>query len=411
MSVQGIKFISKLTATGEGLAGLAYVRGLLRAGVPVHWMQLVEPAANAAVPAPSLFDRLADEADRREVRALLDATSRPLADYGVLAMSEPEHWPGLFEDGHLNIGMTGLDTDRPAPHWMPGLDQAHVVCAPSALSCQSLVDAGVRASVRLVPRIVSPETAPIATAQLTAFRETLGIAASHRVLYTVGDWTPRKNLPALLRAYAAAFDAGEAVTLVIKTGAHGFGEAPYYQARSTAELAAAAIERIEHEIRSETGRALPAICLLPYPLLDQGMQLLRQLADGYVSLSQGEAWHSAAFEAACLGTPVIATAWGGHAEYLRADAGSGSADGADWLGAVDCELEAVPIHPPHRPAYWAPQRWAAPDRSVAAQRLRSLVQQPEAWRAQAQQIRRSIAQRYAEPVVIASLLAAIETAN
>ena len=35
-----IKFISYLEASGYGLAGIAYVRGLVNAGVPVQWAPL-----------------------------------------------------------------------------------------------------------------------------------------------------------------------------------------------------------------------------------------------------------------------------------------------------------------------------------------------------------------------------------
>ena len=83
-------------------------------------------------------------------------------------------------------------------------------------------------------------------------------------------------------------------------------------------------------------RDAPTICVLPYELSGRGVDMLHEIGDAYVSLSHGEGWALGAFDAATRGTPVLATGFGGHRDYL----------GDDWPGAVPWRHGQVPVWPP-----------------------------------------------------------------
>ncbi len=396
----GIKFVSPLEATGGGLAAIAYVRGLVNAGVPLQWLPLVQRGvhwvpleAGASAPLAALS---IDDVSLSDLATLIAATQRPVNSESVLVHSAPEHWRSCFEPGKRNIGFTGWSADRLPPHWEPLLNQAQAIFVPSETSRQALLRAGLRPAVRPLPRIRRQHWNRFEPAELRDFRQTLAIPPDHFVFYTIASWEPRQNLPALLRAFAQAFSVDDPVSLVIKTGPTGHDGPPFYHRGATAQLAARALEAVSAEL----GRPPPSICMLPYELSGRGIDLLHTLGDGYVSLAHGETWGSAAFDAASRGTPVIMTGWGGQQTYL----------GPSWRGALPFQLSEVPVFPPMNPVFWPPQRWAVPDLEAAAGSMKSLVHDPATWRREAAATQASIHQRFAEPVVIRQLLALLADA-
>jgi len=393
----GIRYHSFLESSGYGLAGIAYVRGLVNAGVAVHWNTLLwQGGAVASVRAGDAIPLLAqidDDAALRDLPALIEATSRSIACDTVVAHTVPEHWPALFEPGRRNVGYTVLETDAPPPHWGPLLDRAAALCVPCRMNRTSLEAAGVRAPLHVIPHIKRHGWNEFMPSELAALRAQLGIPGDHFIFYTIGTWDPRKALPLLLHAFVHAFTADDPVTLVVKTQATGFGPPPFYPLQPTTDLAAAVIDGAA----ADAGHAAPSICLLPFELTGRGIDMLHEIGNHYVSLAHGEGWALCAFDAATRGTPVTMTGWGGHLDYL----------GADWPGAVACGMTSVPIWPPYLPSLWPPQRWSAPDFAAAVTALRRAFGEPGAGLQAAATIQEEIANRYAEPVVTRQYLAAI----
>ncbi len=394
----GVKYYSFVEATGYGLAAVAYVRGLVNAGVPVQWVPLrIEGYGIRAIPLGEplpLAAPAAGDAALRDLAALVDATARPIDCDTILAHTDPEHWPRLFEPGKQNVGYTVWEADRPPVHWLPLLNAADKVCVPCDLNARAFVAAGVTSSIAVVPHIRRHAWNEFAPSEVETFRSQLGIGEDHFVFYSINSWTPRKNLPELLRAFGHAFDGNDPVTLLVKTPPTGYGSPPFYPEQATTELAQATIDAIEEEL----GRAVPPICLLPYELTGRGLDLVHEIGDCYVSLTHGEGWGLGAFDAATRGKPVVMTGWGGHLDYLK----------PHWTGAVSSQLVEVPIWPPHRPCFWPPQRWAAPNFDSAVETLRRAYSEQDVMIDEAMRIQASITNQYAEPKVTSCLLAAID---
>ncbi|MHB8447234.1 MAG: glycosyltransferase [Rudaea sp.] len=398
---RGVRYYGGGDLSGYGLAAVDYVRALVNAGVPVQWIPLRWTPERAV---PSAWE-LPDGSRRRvlgqcgthghlaDLAALVERTATPVAHDVVVVHAPPESWLPLFERGKRNIGMTVWETDRAPAHWLPLMRQADAVIVPCALNRAAFAASALDRPIAIVPHIRRHCWCEYSPRDFAAARMRLGIAEGTRVFYTINAWDPRKNLPALIRAFAHAFTADARVCLLIKTGAVGHGEAPFYPNHSTCELLARAVRTAS----AQTGRPTAQIVLLDAEIDGDGIDLVHALGDVYVSLTHGEGWGLGAFEAATLGKPVVMTAWGGQCEFL----------GDTWPGAVPYRLEAVPLWPPYKPSYFSSQRWAAPDPDAAVAQLRASACDSEPALAAARAIRERVVRDYAEPVVVERLLQAI----
>ena len=88
---------------------------------------------------------------------------------------------------------------------------------------------------------------------------------------------------------------------------------------------------------------------------------LLQRTDCCLSLTASEGWGLAAFDAACLGTPVVITGFGGQVERL----------GADHPGLLPCRMVDA-VHP-DATLFEPGMRWAEADLEVAVALLRALA--------------------------------------
>jgi glycosyltransferase involved in cell wall biosynthesis len=392
---RGIRYYGAADLSGYGQASIAYVRGLVNAGVPVQWIPLDWAPERMQVGTWSrrLMQQHGNDGWLADLPTLIQRTSAPLDYDTVIAHAPPEFWPFAFEPGKRNIGYAAWETDRAPAHWLPLLRQADRVLVPCAQNRDAFVRSGLSKPIEIVPHIRRHRWCEYSPSDIDAARQDLGIPSDHRVFYTINAWDPRKALPDLIAAFAMAFDESDRVALVIKTQATGHAPGPLYQRMATRALATQAIS----EIAATLQRAAPLIVLLDEELDADAIDLIHAVGDVFVSLSRGEGFGLGAFEAATLGKPVIMTGWGGHRDFL----------GDDWPGAVPYRFAPVPLWPPDRPSYFPSQRWAESDRAAAARLMREAFDNPSPMHIAAQRIRERIVERYAEPVVMAQLLDAI----
>jgi glycosyltransferase involved in cell wall biosynthesis len=400
-SPRGVLYCGSGDLSGYGQAAIAYVRALVNAGVPVQWVPLdwlPERMAVGSWTLPDgrprgLLERCGTHGHLADLPVLVERTRAPVAHDVVIVHAPPEAWPRIFENGKRNIGVTVWETDRAPAHWLPLLRQADRVIVPCEFNRAAFVRSGLDRPIHVVPHIRRHTWREHTPADIARARAQLGIPHGHRVFYTINDWGPRKNMPALIRAFARAFAAQAPVSLLIKTAAIGHDGPPFYANVPTRELVLQAMR----DATAEIGRPLPQIVLVDAELDGDGIDLIHAISDVYVSLTHAEGWGLGAFEAATLGKPVLMTAWGGQCEFL----------GADWPGAIPCALEPVPLWPPHQPSYFPSQCWAAPDADAAVALMRAAADDGAPGQEAAYAIRERIVRDYAEPVVVDALIEAI----
>ncbi|MCT2586582.1 FkbM family methyltransferase [Actinophytocola sp. S1-96] len=156
----------------------------------------------------------------------------------------------------------------------------------------------------------------------------------------------RKNPLAAITAFRTAFGDREDVRLVIKSinGDRHPGD------RERLRMAAAGDDRIE---------------LIEGYLSAEEVAKLFATADAYVSLHRSEGFGLTVAEAMAHGLPVVATDYGGTAEFLTADTG--------W----PVPYRLVEVGPGNEP-YPRDAHWAEPDTDAAAAALREIAADPAA---------------------------------
>jgi glycosyltransferase involved in cell wall biosynthesis len=141
--------------------------------------------------------------------------------------------------------------------------------------------------------------------------------AGEFLFYTVGEFTRRKNLAALVKSFHLEFDPSEPVRLVIKTGRPGASPA---EAKAQVEDYCREIRRGLKLHGGELGFYTPEVVITDR-LTETGMMRLHAGCDVFVQPSHGEAWSIPAFDAMGMGKTPIVTDCGGYAEYVSDETG------------------------------------------------------------------------------------------
>lgn len=133
------------------------------------------------------------------------------------------------------------------------------------------------------------------------------INKSFTFLYN-GDWSYRKGLDILIRAYAKAFSPTDNVRLLLLVHYQGNGEEVSRQRIGTELMQMCNDYNISR---------LPPIEFIFGHVDDPEMPALFNCADTYVCPTRGEAWGLPIIQAMACGIPPIIPGWGGHLDYCN----------------------------------------------------------------------------------------------
>ena len=305
-------------ASGYGAAARAYVHALHGAGIIVS---VVDTGARPA----QVEDPL--------VRSLLGSHSR--ADFHLLH-GIPPYWARQAYGLRNVIAMTVWETDTMPPQWRNPLTHAIDVWLP----CRFNVEVFARALYR--KPFCLPHPVPVHAGAIGSSPDfaRFGIAPEDFLIYACFEWQDRKNPRGAMRAFLRAFPIESEVVLLLKTN-------PGAAAAAAATLA---------EVRSEYGQhGRIVLCCEAWD--DATISTLHARGDCYLSLHKGEGWGYPLFEAACRGTPVVATGYSGPLDFLDPD--------SHWL------VRHQPAAVRQAYAYYQPSMsWCEPDLVHAAEGLR-----------------------------------------
>jgi glycosyltransferase involved in cell wall biosynthesis len=375
--VKGVRYVSFHEPSGYGESARAYMLALARAGVPVTWTPLVW----SRWPRPAYRELRGRGVGDPELDALCN---RPLDVDTVVVHTVPEYFPAWRERtrGQRLVGYTVWETDRLPRAWPPLLESVDALAVPSAWSRDVIVRGGVSAPVHVVPHLPG-DWAP------SGPRWSGGLGDGTLVFYSIGPWTERKAPWLVVAAFLAAFTASDPVALVVKTSPR-----PRSRGRlggwlsSTRGLVRAMLRRHPDP---------PPVIVLTEPLGREAMGALQRRGDCYVSLSRAEGFNLPLLDAAAMGKPVIATAYGAHLELLPPGCG----------GLVACRSVAVD-DPAGAPSYTSDQRWAEPDVEHAAALMRAVLEDRAGAAARGRALAGHVDARFAPAATLEALLAVLE---
>lgn len=253
-----------------------------------------------------------------------------------------------------------VETDPAPPDFIAPLQGVDAVWTCSAFSAgllsrgllsQGLGEGGPPVSV--APHVVARER--FSRDDLVRVRRLLGDGPGEppHTFYTICDGAnPRKNLPGLLRAYAALRG--------MRLRARPDGRAP---CRPSCRLV---VKQYRHALDLS---GLPGVVSLTSEFTDGEMAALHALGDCYVSAHRAEAWGLGMSEAMAFGRPVVATGYSGCLDFLDSSTA--------WL--VPFRLEAISQDELVRcPPFFTPgMRWAVADEDALARAMAEVLEHPE----------------------------------
>jgi glycosyltransferase involved in cell wall biosynthesis len=281
------------------------------------------------------------------------------------------------------IVMTAWEADALPRRHADVLNQVMEVWVPCRYDLE-VFQRQLKVPVFLVPHPV--RTLPPPCFSRAEINRQLGLKEDSFVFFSTGSWQERKNLLGVLDAFLRAFPDEPDAILLIKTY---FG---FASERMVHALIAMAIERA-NSVDKQKAAARIQLCGSFLP--EECMTSLAQRADCYVSLYRGEGWCYPLFDAACNGTPVIATAYSGPMDYLD----------PRYHRLVRYELTpAIQRYQKVNFAFTPEMSWAEPDVLHAAELMRDVYDHREQARKQAEEGAILLRQKYS-PLAVGRMAA------
>ncbi|MGH6840793.1 MAG: glycosyltransferase family 4 protein [Methylocella sp.] len=360
----GVNFYSPIgVVSGLGSAGRGYLAALRAAAIPV-----------SLVPVHELFVHQASvgRAERGQ------PPRHPISIVHVNADSVHRfiHFHArTFARAQYKIGIWVWELPALRDAWWSELRHFDEIWVPSNF-CRRAVQALTAKPVMVVPHVVQASEAP-----QPGWREKLQIGSGEFLFLYVFDASSlveRKNPRCLVDAFEAAFSRDDHVRLVLKVSNAGVD--PEFS------LYLDALARRDRR------------CVVLRQTMDpHKIAGLISASDCYVSPHRTEGFGLTVAEAMALGLPVIATGYGGTADFVTEEAG------------FPLRYRLVEVDRDHGP-YAKGAVWADPSREHLAELLRFVVANPRAAAARGQRARARIREGYSAAAVgrqIGGRLAAI----
>lgn len=258
--------------------------------------------------------------------------------FGYLATFLPK---GALENKYL-IGYCAWELERLPDEWLQPAEMLDEVWAISHFVAGAFKASLPHMKVRAVHCLAPPTQRPHPDRARWNLSES---TCAFLLVFSLRSGLERKNPAATIAAFRQAFSADDDVILLIKA--------------SDAALEPQAFDAL----RSLTGGD-PRIRFLTDPLPDEAMWSLLSSVDVVMSLHRAEGFGLSPAQAMMLGKPVVMTGW------------SSVLDFADATTAALVDFTLVKVDDPAG-RFVAPLRWADPDISDAAAKMRALAREPE----------------------------------
>jgi glycosyltransferase involved in cell wall biosynthesis len=302
----------------------------------------------------------------------------------VMVRTTPEFWGKFMEPGKLMVNHTIWETTKLHPDWVPYINNgADKVLVATQWNADVFKDSGVTIPIGVVPHCLDTNFDYTSVPKFTIN----GLQDTCFKFGFVGQWTERKDIASLLKAYFYAFQNNEDVALILKTYRSNYSEQEKQIVRSN-------IRQIKNSLVFDT---FPKIYYLPNMLTEKEVDSLYKTMDCYVSLDRAEGWGLGPFQAGMTGKPVIATGFGGVTAFLKEE--------NSYL--VNYTLE--PTHDmPYSPWYKSEQLWAQADIKHGADLMREVFNNQNEARKKGLKLQKYICDSFSYEVVGKQMVKEIE---
>jgi 2-polyprenyl-3-methyl-5-hydroxy-6-metoxy-1,4-benzoquinol methylase len=258
------------------------------------------------------------------------------------------------------IAMTVWETDTMPTQWCNTLNHALEVWLPCEFNVKAF-QTQLRSGITRIPHPAIPRNG---SHPLSEPRQFLQVSDEDFVVYSIFEWQDRKCPSQQMKCFLEAFSATDKAVLILKMNPGAAGVA----AKGLEEARRQVPSRARVELRCEGWD-------------ETQIAALHRRGDCYLSLHRGEGWCYPLFEAACNGTPVIATAYSGPLDYL------------DQEHHQLVPYQLTPVRQPYM--YYHPRmKWAEPDATNATARLRWVFENREVAKQKAAEAAANLRNRF-----------------
>ena len=242
-------------------------------------------------------------------------------------------------DCKWNIGYSVFETDHIPFSWIPPLNKMDAVCAPCSQNAKAFADSGVTVPIHVVPHGVDSSV-------MNEDVEPFKMFADKRNFLFMGTPQYRKGIDLAIGTYLNAFGDSNDTRLICKV----YLEASHHEAELNI------VKNMIKDTRAKLGKSKGEIVVIPHFISAKDLMRLYKSVGMLLFPSRGEGWGFAGSEAAACGVPIIATNWGGPADYLNNDI-------AYMINYKLDYVQNMQFNPQFMLAQMEGHKWAEPDKN------------------------------------------------
>jgi glycosyltransferase involved in cell wall biosynthesis len=330
-----------------------------------HYIKALNSCGADLTLSPVSFER--ERPDLGEMGDYLNKyVNRPI-NYNInLIHLTPEHYPMYREVGKINVGYTVWETSKIHHDWTAYCNCMDAIIVPCEWNVKVFRDSGVEVPIYCVPHVVNTEG-------LDKIEEfpVAGPSEDDYVFYSIAQFTERKDITSLLKAYWSAFDLTDNVALVIKTYINDYSD-------NEKNIIIQTIKKVKKEIQLPKGRDYASVYLVLDILAEEDILGLHKWGDCFISLNRGEGFGLPEAEASAFGNPVITTGYGGVNQFLNKN------------NSYLINYMLIPVTGNNCLWYTSDQRWAHADVCDAADAMRHVYENREEARIKGERVKKNI---------------------
>lgn len=211
--------------------------------------------------------------------------------------------PALPYHGAYTILFTTIESKTVHEGFYRRCTQYDEVWVPCRDNFKSMVNAGMSSNkLHIIPEGVYPEFFRPGINKLSQYK------SDKFTFFFNGDWSYRKGIDVMVKAYLKCFSSTDNVRLLMLTHYQGQDKTKSEE-RITDEFF-----NLADEIRKEN---MPNVEFIWDYIPDPIMPELYNCADVYLFPTRGEAWGLPGIQAMSCGKPMITTKWGGQTDYCN----------------------------------------------------------------------------------------------
>lgn len=273
----------------------------------------------------------------------------------------PTEGINFIQKSAKNILSTVFEADKLTSYFARALNHYDEITVPCSWNLETFKNYSQK-KIHLLPHLpeffgVSPQSEPPPFIQ--------NIPKDTCVFLNISGWGIRKNIENMILTFNSAFNKSSDVLLIFKTSLRDLSKR--YLSNLLVDFNLFRKSEISfNKILNNHGIKANILFINEYLSADQMMHLYNR-ADCFFTMSHCEGWGMGSFESSFYGKPVIATAYGGHLDYLSHE--------NSFL--IPYKIIPFPINPWDQKEYYKDFTTADPNKDTAIELLRFVFKNKE----------------------------------